>query len=269
MCLKIEDFWVQKKLQFDLISKYKENREGDNYDKEARRKTQYTNYNFSQFNGQGEKDSICSPNNNITFNIDDINEIRLIQEYHEEEEKKKEELEKKEKEEKAKKEKKKDSDLDLSDSDSDDSSSDSSDDFSVDFSDDSARRRRRRQRQLQFETQEEEFEQDDLDLFDDTFTDILADEKVSKVTDSFYKPKKLKLCSLNFNICSGNLCDLREKNIYELRIFNDSSPKNMYYIVNKNYTYGNKSGWNIQHISRSLNKDKPYYHHTFSHDIVY
>ena len=52
---------------------------GDNFNKEKRRAKQYSNYNFSQFNGQNYPDALCSKSNNITFNIDGINEIHLKQ----------------------------------------------------------------------------------------------------------------------------------------------------------------------------------------------
>lgn len=78
MCLLIEDYYIQKKLQFDLITNYEQDRMGDNFDDEARELMKYDNYEFSQFNGQGYEGAICSPDNNITFDIDSVNTINLL-----------------------------------------------------------------------------------------------------------------------------------------------------------------------------------------------
>ena len=88
--------------------------------------------------------------------------------------------------------------------------------------------------------EDSEDDTDGDDELDDALDDANEEEKKETHAPEFYKKNKMKLCSLNFNICSGDRCSLREKNTYELRIFNDSSPKNMFYIVNKNFTMGDK-----------------------------
>ena len=91
MCMMIEDKRLLDDREFDMVSKLREDKEGDDYDEDARMAEASVNYQNSLFNGQGYDDDkkvgddpdeweprICGKMENVTFHIRETNEMSLI-----------------------------------------------------------------------------------------------------------------------------------------------------------------------------------------------
>lgn len=90
MCMMIEDKRLLDDREFDMVSKLREDKEGDDYDEDARMAEASVNYQNSLFNGQGYDDDkkvgddpdeweprICGQMENVTFHIRETNEMSL------------------------------------------------------------------------------------------------------------------------------------------------------------------------------------------------
>lgn len=67
-----------------MITQLREDKEGDDYDEDARLQERSVNYQNSFFNGQGfddedeKQERICGPMENVTFHIRDVNKMNLL-----------------------------------------------------------------------------------------------------------------------------------------------------------------------------------------------
>lgn len=85
MCMMIENKRLINDREFDMVSKLRSDKEGDDYNVTTRMTEASVNYQNSLFNGQGsdliddkQQVRICGPMENVTFHIRETNKMDLI-----------------------------------------------------------------------------------------------------------------------------------------------------------------------------------------------